>query len=482
MWQQEYGVLSLKTDVIGTEVYLSNYIKIASLLQTAQIGNNLTVNGWIRSLRVNKGVAFISLNDGSTVGGLQIVMESPLPEYDEVCRLGTGSAIGVYGELVESPAAGQSVELRAEKITIYGGVDGNYPLQKKHHSFEFLRSIAHLRPRANTFGAVFRTRSALSFAIHRFFREREFVYVHTPIITANDCEGAGELFRVTTLDMADPPRVQGSVDYSSDFFSQPTGLTVSGQLEGELLAMGLSSVYTFGPTFRAENSNTSRHAAEFWMVEPEIAFADLSDNADLAEDFIKYLCRFVLDECAGDMAFFDKQIEPGLIQRVGTLAQSNFVRMDYSEAIDRLLKAPVTFKYPVEWGLDLQTEHERYLAEQVVGGPLFVLNYPKDIKAFYMRQNDDGRTVAAMDLLVPKVGEIIGGSQREERLDYLENRMDQMGISTRSLSWYLDSRRWGCCPHAGFGLGFERLIMYLTGMENIRDVIPFPRTPGHAEF
>ncbi len=461
---------------------MSTSFRIAAVLKTAKGGNALTVKGWIRSIRTSKGITFISLNDGSCVTGLQVVIEPGMPNYDDVCRLGSGSAIAVEGVLVDSPAAGQAIELKADTITIYGTVDENYPLQKKHHSFEFLRSIAHLRPRANTFGAVFRTRSALSFAIHRFFRERGFVYVHTPIITANDCEGAGELFKVTTIDSASPPMLNGKIDYSNDFFGQPTGLTVSGQLEGELLAMGLSSIYTFGPTFRAENSNTSRHAAEFWMVEPEIAFADLADDADLAEDFIKYLCRFVLEECAEDMAFFDKQIETGLIQRVTALAQSDFVRMDYTEAIERLTQAPVTFKYPVEWGLDLQTEHERYLAEQIVGGPLFVLNYPKDIKSFYMRQNDDGRTVAAMDLLVPKVGEIIGGSQREERLDRLEQRMNQMGISTGALSWYLDSRRWGSCPHAGFGLGFERLIMYLTGMENIRDVIPFPRTPGHAEF
>ncbi len=461
---------------------LSNKQHIVSILKLANVGVDLTVTGWVRSVRVGKGIAFIALNDGSCVSSLQVIIESALPEYDEVCRLGTGSAVAITGVLSESPAAGQSVELRAEKVTIYGGVDGSYPLQKKHHSFEFLRSIAHLRPRANTFGAVFRTRSALSFAIHRFFRERAFVYVHTPIITANDCEGAGEQFKVTTLDAAAPPMTKGKIDFSNDFFGQPTGLTVSGQLEGELLAMGLSSVYTFGPTFRAENSNTPRHAAEFWMVEPEIAFADLADDADLAEDFIKYLCGFALEECAEDMAFFDKQIEPGVIERVRNLAESEFVRMDYTEAIARLEKAPMSFQYPVAWGLDLQTEHERYLTEKVVGGPLFVLNYPKDIKAFYMRQNEDGRTVAAMDLLVPKVGEIIGGSQREERLDLLQMRMDEMGISTQALSWYLDSRRWGTCPHAGFGLGFERLIMHITGMENIRDVIPFPRTPGHAEF
>jgi len=461
---------------------MANYHRIASVLQDPPVGAGLSVKGWVRSLRVGKGVAFLTLSDGSCLTSLQVVMEPGMPGYEEACRIGTGSAVGVEGTLAASPAAGQPVELHAEKVTLYGGVDAGYPLQKKHHSFEFLRTIAHLRPRANTFGAVFRIRSALSFAIHRFFRERGFLYVHTPIITANDCEGAGELFRVTTLDLARVPLHEGQPDFAGDFFSQPTGLCVSGQLEGELLACGLTSIYTFGPTFRAENSNTARHAAEFWMIEPEIAFADLADDADLAEAFIRYLCRFALEECAEDMAFFDKQIEPGLIGRVSALAGSQFARMDYGEAIKRLEEAPVQFQYPVSWGLDLQTEHERYLTEKVVGGPMFVLNYPKDIKAFYMRQNDDGRTVAAMDLLVPKVGEIIGGSQREERLDLLERRMDEMGIDKGGLSWYLDSRRWGTCPHAGFGLGFERLIMYLTGMENIRDVIPFPRTPGHAEF
>ena len=461
---------------------MSKYQRVLSLLKNPPLGTGITVKGWVRSIRVGKGVAFIAVNDGSCVTSLQVVLDPGMPGYEEACKIGTGSAVGVEGVLAASPAAGQPVELRAERVTVYGGVDESYPLQKKHHSFEFLRSIAHLRPRANTFGAVFRVRSALSFAIHRFFRERGFVYVHTPIITANDCEGAGELFRVTTLDLADPPRIEGKPDFGRDFFGQATGLAVSGQLEGELLACGLSSIYTFGPTFRAENSNTARHAAEFWMVEPETAFADLADDADLAEDFIRYLCRFALEECAEDMAFFDKQIEPGLIQRIGALADSEFVRMDYTEAIAKLEKASVSFQYPVSWGLDLQTEHERYLTEKVVGGPMFVLNYPKEIKAFYMRQNDDGRTVAAMDLLVPKVGEIIGGSQREERLDLLQARMEQMGIDQAGLSWYLDSRRWGTCPHAGFGLGFERLIMYLTGMENIRDVIPFPRTPGHAEF
>lgn len=461
---------------------MSNHQRIVSVLNAQSIDSNLTVKGWVRSIRVGKSITFMTVNDGSCVTSLQVVLDPGMDGYDNVIRMGTGSAVGVTGTLSPSPAAGQAVELHAEKVTIYGGVDEDYPLQKKHHSFEFLRTIAHLRPRTNTFGALFRMRSALSFAIHSFFKERGFVYIHTPIITANDCEGAGEQFRVTTLDIVSPPLCDTGIDFSRDFFGQATQLTVSGQLEGELLACGLSSVYTFGPTFRAENSNTARHAAEFWMVEPEVAFANLADNADLAEDFIKYLCRYVLEECQEDMAFFEKQVDPGVMGRIRAIADSDFVRMEYGEAIDRLEKATQGFQYPVAWGLDLQTEHERYLSEKVVGGPLFVLNYPKDIKAFYMRQNDDGKTVAAMDLLVPKVGEIIGGSQREERLDLLERRIDEMGIAKHPLSWYLDSRRWGTCPHAGFGLGFERLIMHLTGMENIRDIIPFPRTPGHAEF
>jgi asparaginyl-tRNA synthetase len=424
----------------------------------------------------------MALSDGSCQATLQVVLEPGLANYAAVSKLGTGSAVRVTGVVAASPAAGQPVELQAGSVEIVGTADENYPLQKKRHSFEYLRTIAHLRPRTNTFGAVFRLRSSLAQAIHRFFGERGFLYVHTPIITGNDCEGAGELFRVTTLDMEAPPRESGRVDFSQDFFAQPTGLTVSGQLEGELYALAFGDIYTFGPTFRAENSNTPRHAAEFWMIEPEMAFADLQADARLAEEFLRYLCRHVLDHCGDDLAFFNQHIEPGLIDRVTQVADASFAMMDYGEAIERLQKAPKGFQYPVEWGLDLQTEHERYLTEEVVGGPVFVVNYPKEIKAFYMRQNNDGKTVAAMDLLVPKVGEIIGGSQREERLDRLTARMAERGIATEPLWWYLDSRRWGSCPHAGFGLGFERLIMYLSGMENIRDVIPFPRTPRHAEF
>lgn len=457
-------------------------IRIRELLASGTAHRDCTVSGWVRSLRASKDVAFIVLNDGSSQAGIQVVAGRELEDFPAICRIATGSAVRIEGALVESPAAGQQWELIAKTIEVIGSADEAYPLQKKRHSFEYLRSIAHLRPRTNTFGAVFRLRSKLAQAVHRFFAEKNFLYVHTPIITASDCEGAGELFRVTTLDASAPPLLHGQPDFSQDFFGQRTGLTVSGQLEGEMFALAFSDIYTFGPTFRAENSNTARHASEFWMIEPEMAFADLADDADLAEEFISYLCRFALEGCAEEMAFFDQHIEKGLLERVERVAKAGFARMDYTEAIDRLQRSNAQFSYPVEWGLDLQTEHERYLSEQVVGGPVFILNYPREIKAFYMRQNADGRTVAAMDLLVPKVGEIIGGSQREERLDLLENRMTEMGIAQEPLRWYLDSRRWGSCPHAGFGLGFERLVMYLSGMDNIRDVIPFPRTPRHCEF
>ncbi len=456
--------------------------RIREALAAPKPGAELLVKGWVRTVRAGKEVAFIALNDGSSLASLQVVATPALANYEEVGRVGTGAALEVRGRLAESPAAGQRYELQAEEIIIVGPADEAYPLQKKRHSFEYLRTIAHLRPRSNTFGAVFRVRSSLAQAVHRFFAERGFLYVQTPIITTSDCEGAGELFRVTTLDMARPPLVDEEVDYSGDFFGQGAGLTVSGQLEGELFAMAFSDIYTFGPTFRAENSNTSRHAAEFWMIEPEMAFADLTADAALAEEFFRYLCRHVLDHCREDLEFFNEHIDRGLIGRIESVATSSFAMMEYSEAVERLTKAPVSFEYPVAWGVDLQAEHERYLTEQVVGGPVFIVNYPKDIKAFYMRLNDDNRTVAAMDLLVPKVGEIIGGSQREERLDLLTGRMREAGIVPEDLWWYLDTRRWGSCPHAGFGLGFERLIMYLTGMENIRDVIPFPRTPRHAEF
>jgi asparaginyl-tRNA synthetase len=442
----------------------------------------LLVKGWVRTLRRGKDVSFIALNDGSCFTSIQVVLDPSLGNFDEISRAGTGACLAVRGELVPSPASGQRWEIRAREVTVLGGADPEYPLQKKRHSFEYLRTIAHLRPRTNAFGAVFRMRSALSFAVHQFFLERGFLYVHTPIITANDCEGAGEMFRVTTLPPLDPPRGEEGVSWREDFFSEKTGLTVSGQLQGELFATAFSDVYTFGPTFRAENSNTSRHASEFWMIEPEMAFAELVDNCRLAEDFLRYLVTYALENCAEDLAFFNERIEPGLIERLEKLAEAEFKTMTYTDAVAALERAGRRFEFPVAWGADLQSEHERYLTEEVVGGPVFVTDYPVGIKAFYMRLNEDERTVAAMDLLVPRVGEIIGGSQREERYDVLKRRMEGGGIAPESLWWYLDIRRWGSCPHAGFGLGFERLLMYVTGMQNIRDVIPFPRTPGWARF
>jgi asparaginyl-tRNA synthetase len=453
----------------------------ALLTATAPL-EGVLVKGWVRTVRSAKGVAFVALNDGSCFASLQVVVEAGNPGFATIPELGTGAAIAVSGDLVPSPASGQAWEVRAHQVRLIGPADENFPLQKKRHSLEFLRSIAHLRPRSNTFSAVFRMRSRLAYAVHSFFQERGFVYVQTPIITANDCEGAGEMFRVTTLDPRQPPQVAGAVDWAQDFFAERTGLTVSGQLQGELFATAFSDVYTFGPTFRAENSNTSRHAAEFWMIEPEIAFADLADDCRLAEDFLRYLVTHALEQCGEDLAFFNERIEPGLIAKLEALAGASFHRVTYTEAVERLQRSGRSFEFPVEWGSDLQSEHERFLTEEVFQGPVFVTDYPKQIKAFYMRQNDDGRTVAAMDLLVPRVGEIIGGSQREERLEQLQARMAELGMAADTLDWYLDIRRWGSCPHAGFGLGFERFLMYVTGMENIRDVIPFPRTPGHARF
>ncbi len=455
---------------------------VRQLLRSQQPVDSVCVKGWVRSIRRGKGVAFITLNDGSCFASVQIVLTPDIDNYTDVSRVGTGACLAVTGALIESPAKGQAWEVQARSIEIIGVADEGYPLQKKRHTLEYLRTIAHLRPRSNTFGAVFRVRSALSFAVHQFFQQRGFLYVQTPIITANDCEGAGEMFRVTTLDPVNPPQNDGKVDWSRDFFGERTGLTVSGQLQGELFATAFSDIYTFGPTFRAENSNTSRHAAEFWMIEPEIAFADLRDNCQLGEDFLRYLVTYALENCAEDLDFFNQRIEKGLIEKLETLAKAEFSTMTYTEAVEQLQKSGQAFEFPVEWGHDLQSEHERYLTEKVCNGPVFVTDYPKQIKAFYMRMNDDGKTVAAMDLLVPRVGEIIGGSQREERFDILKARMEAQGIGADDMSWYLDIRRWGSCPHAGFGLGFERLIMYLTGMENIRDVIPFPRTPGHAQF
>ncbi len=456
--------------------------RIARALQL-QPPNTVMVEGWVRTVRDSKKVMFVEVNDGSCLASLQVVVDPELPDFEHIKHVTTGSAVRVEGELVASPAAGQHVELRAHRVEIFGGADASYPLQKKRHSFEFLRTIAHLRMRTNTFGAVARVRSKLAFAIHRFFYERGFVYVQTPIITASDTEGAGELFRVTTLDVQRPPRApDGNVDWNEDFFAAPAFLTVSGQLNAEAFALGLSDVYTFGPTFRAENSNTSRHAAEFWMIEPEMAFCDLDGNAELAEAFVKALLQVVLGECRDDLAFFDQRVEKGLGARIEAVATSSFERMRYADAVSKLERSGRSFEFPVYFGANLQAEHERYLTETLVGRPVFLFDYPKDIKAFYMRQNPDGRTVAAMDLLVPYVGELIGGSQREERLDVLERAMHEHKLSPEAYGWYLETRRFGTVPHAGFGLGFERLLMYVTGMENIRDVIAFPRTPRHCSF
>ena len=447
------------------------------------INKNIKVSGWVKTERTSKNFGFIELNDGSFFKNLQIVFEEGIENFNDVAKLSVGSAIIAEGVLTESPGAKQPFELKADKIVIEGRSTPDYPLQKKNHSFEFLRSIAHLRPRTNTFSAVFRVRSLVAYAIHRFFQDQGFVYVHAPIITGSDAEGAGEMFRVTTLDMDNPPRTEkGEVDFSKDFFGKSANLTVSGQLNVETFCMAFRNVYTFGPTFRAENSNTARHAAEFWMIEPEIAFAELSDNMELAENMVKYIINYVLENAPEEMEFFNRFIDNTLLERLNNIVSSDFGVVTYTEAIDILKKSGVDFEYPVEWGIDLQTEHERYITEQVFKKPVFVINYPKEIKAFYMRMNDDGKTVAAMDLLVPGVGEIIGGSQREERLEVLEKKMDEMGLNKEDYWWYLDIRKYGGVKHAGYGLGFERIIMYITGMTNIRDVVPFPRTVKSAEF
>lgn len=453
----------------------------------AYIGKRVELAGWIRNIRVSKQFGFIELNDGSFFQNLQIVFEDKLDNFEEVGKLGISTALYVAGTIVASPGAGQKVELQAEEIVVEGSCPSDYPLQKKRHTFEYLRTIAHLRPRTNTFSAVFRLRSVLAYAIHQYFQEKGFVYVNTPIITASDCEGAGEMFQLTTLPLEEIPRTQdGKVDYSMDFFGKPANLTVSGQLNAEAFAMAFRNVYTFGPTFRAENSNTARHAAEFWMLEPEIAFADLEQNMVLAEDMIKYLINTALTELPEEMAFFNQFVDKGLLERMHHIVSSDFGRVTYTEAVaileDAVKVKKVEFQYPVEWGIDLQTEHERYLTEQHFKKPVFVTDYPKDIKAFYMRLNDDGQTVAAMDLLVPGIGEIIGGSQREERLDLLEARIQELGLNPEDYWWYLDLRKYGGARHAGFGLGFERLIMYVSGMGNIRDVVAFPRVANSAEF
>ena len=446
-------------------------------------GKTVTVAGWARSIRDMKNLGFLSLNDGSCFQSLQVILDKSLPNYAEVAGQNVGAAFIVTGTLVLTPEAKQPFELQADSVSVEGPSAPDYPLQKKRHSVEFLRTIQHLRPRTNLFSAAFRVRSVAAHAIHCFFQDRGFVYVHTPIITASDCEGAGEMFRVTTLDLENLPKTEdGAVDYSQDFFGKAANLTVSGQLNCENFAMAFGNVYTFGPTFRAENSNTQRHAAEFWMIEPEIAFADLYDDMDLAEDMIKYVIRFVMERCPDEMDFFNSFVDKGLLQRLRHVAESDFGRVSYTEAVEILQKSGQKFDYPVSWGCDLQTEHERYLTEQHFQRPVFVTDYPKEIKAFYMRLNDDNKTVAAMDCLVPGIGEIIGGSQREERLDILQARIQELGMAPEDYKYYCDLRRYGGCRHAGFGLGFERLVMYLTGIANIRDVLPHPRTVGNAEF
>ena len=461
-------------------------IKVKDLLK-CEAGRKVTVKGWVRTKRGNKNVAFIALNDGSTINNIQIVVDKTAFEESLLAKITTGAAIRVSGDLVESVGSGQSVEIQAGEIEIYGECDPmRYPLQKKDTSFEYLRTVAHMRPRTNTFGAILRIRNQMAFAIHKFFNEKGFVYLHTPLITASDCEGAGQMFKVTTLDLENVPRnKKGEVDYTKDFFGKETSLTVSGQLEGELGATALGEIYTFGPTFRAENSNTPRHLAEFWMIEPEMAFYDIKDNMDLAEEFIKYLVKHALDNCMDDIKFLNDRYDNELISRLEGVADTEFVRLPYTEGI-RILEEAIangtSFEYPVGWGTDLQSEHERYLVEKHFRKPVILTGYPKDIKAFYMKQNEDGKTVRAMDVLFPKIGEIIGGSEREADLDKLEARIAELGMSRRTLEWYIDTRRFGSCPHSGFGLGFERLLLFVTGMANIRDVIPFPRTPKNAEY
>lgn len=457
---------------------------IKDLLQSTEVDRNVNAKGWVRTKRGNKQVAFVALNDGSTINNIQIVID--IANFDEnlVKNITTGASVSVNGTLVKSMGKGQSVEIQAKEVKIYGTADAEtYPLQKKGHTLEFLREIAHLRFRTNTFGAVFRIRHALSYAVHKYFNDRNFYYLHTPIVTGSDAEGAGEMFRVSTLDPKNPAKTEtGDIDYSQDFFGKETNLTVSGQLEAELGATALSNVYTFGPTFRAENSNTPRHLAEFWMIEPEMAFYDINDDMDLAEDFLKYLVSYALENCSDDLEFLNKMYDKELVDRLKSIVNNKFERVTYTEAIDVLLKANQKFEFPVKWGIDLQSEHERYLVEKHYIKPVMVTDYPKDIKAFYMKQNDDGKTVRALDVLFPRIGEIIGGSQREEVYDKLKNRIDEMGIPEKDMWWYLETRKFGTVPHSGFGLGFERLILFITGMTNIRDVIPFPRTPKNAEF
>jgi asparaginyl-tRNA synthetase len=449
---------------------------IKHVLQTTEAQEAITVKGWVRSRRDSKGFSFIEVNDGSCLANIQVVVDGNSTGYADIAHCTTGTSVVVEGRLIPSPAAGQKWEIHAARLEIVGPADASYPLQKKGHTPEFLRTIAHLRPRSNLFGAIFRTRSRLAFAVHQFFQERDFIYVHTPVITASDCEGAGEMFRVTTQKKGDEKAPV------AEFFGKPAYLTVSGQLEGETLACALSNIYTFGPTFRAENSNTSRHAAEFWMIEPEMAFCDLTDDMNLGEEFIKTLARYTLEHCAEDLGLFAKFVDKGLYERLQFVVERPFQRIAYTEAVKILNASGRSFEHPVQYGLDLQSEHERYLTEEHFRCPITIFNYPREIKAFYMRLNDDGQTVAAMDVLVPGIGEVIGGSQREDRLDLLQEKMRSQGLKPEDYWWYLDLRRYGSVPHAGFGLGFERLLMFLTGVSNIRDVIPFARTPGNAEF
>jgi asparaginyl-tRNA synthetase len=458
--------------------------KIKELLSSQKIGEEVLVKGWVRTKRTGKNIVFIALNDGSTIKNIQIVVDTSIFDEDLLKEINTGASLAVKGTLVESMGQGQNVEIKAESIELYGKCDAEtYPLQKKGHSMEFLREIAHLRPRTNTFSAVLRIRHAMAFAIHKYFNDKGFYYLHTPIITSSDAEGAGEMFHVTTFDLANVPlNKDKTVNFSDDFFGKPTNLTVSGQLEGELGALALGEIYTFGPTFRAENSNTPRHLAEFWMIEPEMAFYDLNDNMDLAEDFLKYLIRYALENCEDDLEFLNKMIQKGLIERLNFVLQNKFVRMTYTEAVDILVKADKKWEYPISWGKDLQAEHERYLVEEYFKKPVIITDYPKTIKAFYMKLNDDGKTVKAMDVLFPGIGEIIGGSQREEDYEKLKNRIRELGLPEEDLWWYLETRKFGTAPHSGFGLGFDRLRVFITGMSNIRDVIPFPRTPKNAEF
>ena len=447
-------------------------------------GKEIEVYGWVRGNRASNQFGFVSLNDGSFFTPVQVVYEADkLSNFAEVSKYRLSAGIKVKGVLELTPEAKQPFEIKASEVTMIADSEADYPLQKKRHSMEFLREIAHLRPRSNTFSAVFRVRSVAAYAIHKFFQEKNFIYVHSPEITGSDCEGAGEMFQVTTLDLDNLPRTEtGEIDYSKDFFGKKTGLTVSGQLEGEIMALAFKNIDTFGPTFRAENSNTARHASEFWMMEPEMAFCDINGNMDIAEEMIKYIISYVMEQCPEEMQFFNNFVDKGLLERLNHIVNSDFVRITYTEAVEILQKSGKKFEYPVEWGLELQTEHERYLTEEVFKKPMFVINYPKDCKAFYMRLNDDGKTVAAMDMLVPGVGEIIGGSQREERYDVLVKRIEEMGLDIDDYDWYLDLRKYGGVFHAGYGLGFDRILMYLTGMSNIRDVQMFPRTPGNAEF